>query len=78
MDALARANRIVVQGNNIYFKRYLDDFPVSTLTNAWVDTASGGFTEPKVYSVQTNVKVLQRCVLMTTDPGDPSRRSHLR
>ncbi len=70
LSMLAKANRIVALGSNIYYKRYLDDFPVSVLSNSWPDTGSGGFTEPKMYVVQTNEKVLQRCLLMTTDPGD--------
>ena len=70
MDNLAAAGRLVASGRNIYYKRYLNDFPVSALSDSWLDTGSGGFTEPKIYAVQTNIKVLQRCVLMTTDPGD--------
>lgn len=70
MDKLAAANRIVTAGRNIYYKRYLNDFPVSTLTNSWTDTGSGGFTEQKIYTVQTNIKVIQRCILMTSNPGD--------
>lgn len=70
MRALIEAGRVVARGNNIYYKRYLNDFPVSTLNNSWQDTGSGGFTEPKIYTVQTNIKVIQRCLLMTTDPGD--------
>ncbi len=46
---------------------YADDYPVVQITNQWVDTqgASG-----KTYAVQTADKVIQRCLLMTTDPGD--------
>ncbi len=36
----------------------------------WTDTGTGGFTDPKIYVVQTNTKIVQRCILMTTDPGD--------
>ena len=70
IDRLVKAGRVIASGKNIYYKRYLDDFAVSSLADTWLDTGSGGFTEPKIYSVQTNVKVLQRCVLMATDPGD--------
>ena len=70
MDALAEAGRIIPSGNNIYYKRFLRDFPVRELTDSWLDTGSGGFTEPKIYTVQTNIKILQRCILMTTQPGD--------
>jgi adenine-specific DNA-methyltransferase len=40
------------------------------LNNLWTDTATGGFLEDKIYVVQTTEKIVQRCVLMTTDPGD--------
>jgi len=52
------------------FIRYLDDFPVAEVSNSWHDTASGAFTEDKVYVVQTNTTVIERCLLMATDPGD--------
>ena len=52
------------------YKRYLDDFSVSPITNVWRDTVMTGFTEPKLFVVQTSVKVIERCILMTTDPGD--------
>jgi adenine-specific DNA-methyltransferase len=38
--------------------------------NVWTDTATGGFGDEKYYVVQTVSKVIQRCLLMTTDPGD--------
>jgi len=50
--------------------RYHDDFPVSPLTDVWLDTGTGSFTDPKLYVVQTATKAIERCVLMTTDPGD--------
>jgi adenine-specific DNA-methyltransferase len=40
------------------------------MDNVWLDTGTGSFTEDQIYVVQTGQKVLQRCVLMTTDPGD--------
>src|ERR1019366_1459438 len=45
------------------------DFPALRLTNVWTDVVSS-FMSDKVYVVQTNVKMVQRCLLMTTDPGD--------
>jgi adenine-specific DNA-methyltransferase len=36
----------------------------------WTDTITGNFTEKKIYAVQTNAKVIERCLLLTTDPGD--------
>jgi adenine-specific DNA-methyltransferase len=70
MDRLRAAGRLVASTKGLYYKRYLDDFPVRPATDRWIDTGSGGFTEAKIYAVQTNVKVIQRCLLMTTDPGD--------
>lgn len=70
MDRLVAAGRIVASGKNIYYKRYWKDFPVKGLTDYWSDTASGGFTEEKLYVVQTNIKIILRCILMTSDPGD--------
>ena len=48
----------------------MNDFPVYPIVNAWGDTGTGSFTDDKVYVVQTGVKALERCLLMTTDPGD--------
>ena len=69
IDALLRAGRIWARGNSIYYVRYHEDFPVTPISNEWRDTASG-FMRDKVYVVQTNRKVIERCLLMTTDPGD--------
>src|SRR5207237_4096323 len=55
--------------SSIRYIRYLDDYPAIPLTSLWNDTQSGSGME-KRYVVQTNAKVIQRCVLMTTDPGD--------
>lgn len=70
MKALAAAQRLIRTGKTLSYVRYLDDFPAFPYSNLWDDTATGGFTDPKVYVVQTNTKVVQRCVLMTSDPGD--------
>jgi len=70
MAALAKAKRLATVGNGLYYVRYADDFPVQPLRTLWSDTATGGFVEEKLYVVQTNSKVISRCILMTTDPGD--------
>jgi adenine-specific DNA-methyltransferase len=70
MTALAKARRLIVIGNSLRFVNYLDDFPVTPITTNWVDTVVSGFSEPQMYAVQTSIKVVERCVLMTTDPGD--------
>src|SRR5579859_3870726 len=72
-DGFARlqaANRLEAYGVTLSYRRYADDFPFFPLSNAWTDTASGGYGEEKVYVVQTNPKIIARCLLMTTDPGD--------
>jgi adenine-specific DNA-methyltransferase len=56
--------------NSLAYVRFLDDFPVSPISEVWTDTQTGAFTDEKVYVVQTNTKVIERCMLMTTDPGD--------
>ncbi len=67
---LVKKKRIYSTGNTLQYIRYHDDFPVTNLTNNWIDMGSGSFLEPQVYVVQTTIKALQRCILMTTDPGD--------
>ncbi|MGE3956484.1 MAG: site-specific DNA-methyltransferase [Vicinamibacterales bacterium] len=70
MARLKWARRVERRAGSIGMVRYDDDFPVTALTNSWMDTGTGSFTDAKVYVVQTGLKVVQRCVLMTTDPGD--------
>jgi adenine-specific DNA-methyltransferase len=70
MQRLADANRLMLVGNTLRYKRYLDDFPVFLIDNVWDDTARSGFAAKKQYVVETSTKVLERCILMTTDPGD--------
>ena len=70
LTRLAKANRIWPAKNSIQYVRYLDDFDALPMSNVWTDTQTGNFTEDKVYVVQTAQKVIQRCMLMATDPGD--------
>ena len=68
---LCMANRIIVEGRSPRFLRFMDDLSVFQISNVWMDV--GGVqsrTDPKVYVVQTNPKVIERCILLTTDPGD--------
>jgi adenine-specific DNA-methyltransferase len=71
-ERLVRANRVAAAGEkNLGYVRFLRDFPVTPLTNLWPDTmGQNQFAGEKVYVVQTQVSVVQRCVLMVTDPGD--------
>jgi adenine-specific DNA-methyltransferase len=71
MARLRLAKRIrPSQANSIRYVRFLDDFPAAPLNNVWTDVGTGSFTESKVYVVQTNTKIIERCVLMSSDPGD--------
>ena len=70
LDRLAMAKRIFVVGSNLRYASYLDDYPVVPISNVWIDTGAGSFLEPQQYVVQTVTKTVQRCLLMTTDPGD--------
>ena len=70
LRALAAAGRLMAVGNTLTYVRFLDDFPAFPINNLWEDTVTSGFADPKTYVVQTNTKVIERCMLMTTDPGD--------
>ncbi|CAD5984715.1 site-specific DNA-methyltransferase [Planktothrix agardhii] len=70
LQNLAKLNRLHLTTNSIQYVRYLDDFPCISITQLWSDTATGSFTDAKIYVVQTGTKAIQRCLLMTTDPGD--------
>ena len=67
---LQAAHRLIGMGKSLRFKVFHSDFPLRILTNGWTDTVTIGFGESKVYVVQTSSSVIQRCLLMTTDPGD--------
>lgn len=70
MNNLAKANRIELFGKSLSYVRYLSDKPVSPKNNAWMDTGFAGFASDKKYIVETNIEVVKRCLLMTTDPSD--------
>ena len=70
MERLGRAGRVHVARNSIQYVRFHSDFSAGVHGNIWTDTGTGSFTDRKVYVVQTNTKVIQRCILMATDPGD--------
>ena len=70
LPILANKNRLVAVGNTLAFKRFIDDFPVVAINNLWTDTIESTFAIDRRYVVQTAQKVIQRCILMTTDPGD--------
>ena len=57
-------------GNTLMYRRYMNDFPVYPIANLWRDVLMTGFSEEKVYVVQSSSKIVARCILMATDPGD--------
>ena len=71
MEILKTLNRIEAMKNCLSYVLYFEDFPLQTMTNLWTDTVGqnqmGG---EKLYVVQSALKPVQRCLLMTTDPGD--------
>jgi adenine-specific DNA-methyltransferase len=70
MRRLELADRLQISGSTLNFKRRWNDFPFTLVTNLWSDTGTGGFLERKVYVVQTRQTIVERCVLLATDPGD--------
>jgi adenine-specific DNA-methyltransferase len=67
MERLVRANRVKPSGRFVYFVSYEDDFSVQRVSNLWTDTTYLG---DRYYVVQTGPAIVQRCILMATDPGD--------
>jgi adenine-specific DNA-methyltransferase len=67
LERLRRSDRLIGFKADVRYKRYTVDFPESVLTTAWQDTWG---EQEKYYVVQTATKVIERCLLMTTDPGD--------
>jgi adenine-specific DNA-methyltransferase len=70
MKKLDAAGRLLPVGNTLCFLRYLQDFAYKVYTDIWDDTRQSGFGDPKIYVVQTANRAVERCLLMTTDPGD--------
>jgi adenine-specific DNA-methyltransferase len=71
-STLLKARRIAIAGNRLVYVRYFDDFHIQPIHNLWVDIGGSvqSRTDPKVYVVQTGTALVQRCILMATDPGD--------
>ena len=70
MNRLIRSCRIHEAKNSIRYIRLINDFIYREINNFWTDTKTGNFTEAKTYVVQTAQKIVERCILMATDPGD--------
>ncbi len=70
MTRLAKAQRLKPIGKSLMYRRYLFDFNVTPISNIWNDVLATGLTEQKVYVVQTSQRIIERCLLLATDPGD--------
>jgi adenine-specific DNA-methyltransferase len=70
MAALKSSLRLEATATGLYYVRFIDDFPAMPIGDVWADTVVAGFASDKKYVVETSTKVVQRCLLMTTDPGD--------
>lgn len=70
LERLRKAERLLGVGKTLTYKRYEDDFSYVELSNVWTDTMESTFAVERLYAVQTASKVIERCILMTTDPGD--------
>lgn len=70
MSRLFSADRLTATGDTVRYVTYFDDFSCERLFNLWTDTGGGAMVAQKMYVVQTPTKVIERCMLMTTDPGD--------
>jgi len=71
LGRLVNASRVEIMGNNIAYRRMLEDFSAYPMSNNW-DNVAGVMSrsDPKIYVVQTSTTAVARCILMTTDPGD--------
>ena len=67
VEKLNREKRLI---KNKYWKKYEDDFNYTKYDNVWTGTIISTFSREKTYAVQTSTIPIQRCLLMTTDPGD--------
>lgn len=70
MNRLKKAGRLTHSGRTLGFIRPFSDFSYQSYTDIWDDTRQSGFGDTKIYVVQTSITVIQRCILMSTDPGD--------
>lgn len=69
MQRLHRADRLLGIGNTLSYIRFFADFPVIGHNNVWADLRQSGFGDEKIYVVQTAPRIVERCLLMATDPG---------
>ena len=70
LEILGKADRLYPIGNTLTFKRFANDYPVAPYNNMWTDTIQSTFATQNIYVVQTYTKIIERCLLMASDPGD--------
>ena len=70
LPRLAKSGLLLARSNSISYQLFADNYPVVPLTNFWTDTKWGFDASEKLYVVQTNSKIIEKCLLMATDPGD--------
>ena len=70
IERLREADRLMAIGNSLRYRRFLFDFPTAPRTNLWEDVGISGFADPKRYVVETSPRVIERCLLMASAPGD--------
>ena len=70
LTKLEHSRRLVVSGSTLRYRRFKRDWPCQLIGNVWDDVIFSPFSEDKLYAAQTSTKAIQRCILMTTDPGD--------
>jgi adenine-specific DNA-methyltransferase len=70
MQHVVDVGRAFAVGNTLTWKSYRDEFPFRAINNNWIGLGASGFGDDKLYVVQTTPSVIERCILMTTDPGD--------
>jgi adenine-specific DNA-methyltransferase len=70
MARLKAARRVEPRGSSLSYVRFLGDFPVMEINNVWLDTKFSSRSEDKTYVVQTAARMVERCLLMASDPGD--------
>ncbi len=70
MEKLRKAQRLTFSGKTLGYIRAFEDYPYQKFNDIWDDTRQSGFGDQKLYVVQTGTRAVERCILMSTDPGD--------
>ena len=70
LDTVKKSGLLIARRNSIAYFLFAENYPVKPITNNWSDTKWGFDAASKMYVVQTNSKIIEKCLLMTTDPGD--------